>query len=272
MEGSVSQKSCFVISPIGSKGTDIRARSDQVFKHIINPVVSDLGYKADRADKITEPGMITDQIIEHLIVDDLVVADLTGRNANVFYELAIRHAVRKPIAIMISDGEDIPFDVSQSRAIQFNYRDLDSVAECKIELEKQISFLESKPDQVFSPISSAINLRAMRESDDPSAQRDARILSSIQALQTDLYRLERHVDSLSTGRTPSGYQSGNRTRNLSTSADFLEEVAANFTDVDLERRNSAAVRALLAARNREYSEGAERTDRRSEQDSETSDD
>jgi hypothetical protein len=191
-------KTCFVIAPIGSKGSDVRARSDRVYEYIIKEVVLGLGYgEPVRADKIPDPGMITDQIIGHLLDDDLVIADLSGRNANVFYELAIRHAIRRPVVIMISDGDDIPFDVSQSRAIQFDYRDLASADHCKKELAEQIRSLEKNPDSVFSPISNAIDLRAMRESGDPSAQRDAHILSSLQALQANLSRLERRVDMYS---------------------------------------------------------------------------
>lgn len=280
MESSVDRKSCFVISPIGGKGTDTRLRSNQVFDHIIEPIVSALGYEADRADKIAVPGMITDQIIEHLLNDDLVIADLTGRNANVFYELAIRHAIRKPVVIMISDDEDIPFDVSQSRAIQFNHRDLDSVAECKSELEKQINFLEEKPDQVFSPVSTAIDLQAMRESSDPSEQRDAHILSSIQALQADVHRLERRVD-LST-HVPGPY---GRVEMLPTSEEEqMSESSAN-SSVRAARRRAQRVRAEMAALERDRArlleqlaerevlereafERAERADRQRNQDGE----
>lgn len=70
-----------------------------------------------RADEIDDEGLITNQIIEHLIEDDLVVADLTGLNPNVFYEVAVRHAARKPIVHLITTGQDIPFDVANMRAV-----------------------------------------------------------------------------------------------------------------------------------------------------------
>src|SRR3954453_10572257 len=104
-------KMCFVIGPIGDPGSADRKRSDQVLKHIIAPSVSPYGYSAVRADHISEAGMITSQVIQHVIDDPLVIADLTGRNPNVFYELAIRHAVRKPYIQLIEAGEALPFDV-----------------------------------------------------------------------------------------------------------------------------------------------------------------
>ncbi len=95
------RKVCFAVTPIGEEGSEIRRRSDQVLRYIIEPVMANLDYETVRADRISQPGMITNQVIEHLIDDDLVVADLTGSNPNVFYELAIRHATRKPIVTLI---------------------------------------------------------------------------------------------------------------------------------------------------------------------------
>ena len=119
-----------------------RKRADQVLNHIIKPATENVGYAAVRADAISEPGILTTQVIQHLIDDDLVVADLTGRNPNVFYELAIRHAIRKPIVQIIDVDEPIPFDVSQQRTILVDLHDLDSVANCRSELCKQINIVE----------------------------------------------------------------------------------------------------------------------------------
>jgi len=88
-------KTCLVLAPIGSDGSDIRRRSDDVLKFIIKPVTVDCGYKAIRADEISEPGIITHQIIQHILEDDLVIADLTDGNPNVFYELALRVVIQK---------------------------------------------------------------------------------------------------------------------------------------------------------------------------------
>src|SRR5437899_11104024 len=122
---------CFVISPIGEAGSETRHRADQVFKHIIQPVARDCGYNAVRADHISKPGIITSQIIEHLAQDPLVIADLSGHNPNVFYELAVRHVARKPVIQITQVGEPIPSDVAPTRTIQLDHRDLESAALCK---------------------------------------------------------------------------------------------------------------------------------------------
>lgn len=87
------EKKCFVVSPIGQLGSEIRKRSDQIFKYVIAPCVNTFKYKPVRADDISEPGIITNQIIQYIIDSPLVVADLTSYNPKVFYELAIRHAI-----------------------------------------------------------------------------------------------------------------------------------------------------------------------------------
>ena len=83
-----NSKICFVISPIGEPSSSTRRKSDQVLRHIIRPAVEP-AYRAVRADEIAEPGLITSQIMQHVIEDDLVISDLTDLNPNVLYELAV---------------------------------------------------------------------------------------------------------------------------------------------------------------------------------------
>lgn len=179
-------KQCFVISPIGDLDSEVRKRSDQVLKHIIDPAVEQFGYSAIRADQISEPGLITMQIIQHIIDDPLVVADLTGRNPNVFYELALRHVLRKPLIQLIEKGEPLPFDVSGMRTILIDHHDLDSVEEAKKEIVRQIKALETNPDAIDTPISMALNLQTLRESDNPEQRSLVGIISTMTELRSSL--------------------------------------------------------------------------------------
>lgn len=132
------KKTCFVISPIGEAISEIRKRSDQIFEHVIKKAVIPFGYDPIRADKISEPGIITFQIIEQLLKADLVVADLTGRNPNVFYELAIRHAARMPVIQIKEISETIPFDIENMRTIDVDYRFIESMGKCCEEIANQL--------------------------------------------------------------------------------------------------------------------------------------
>ncbi|OZF32173.1 hypothetical protein CH294_20775 [Rhodococcus sp. 14-2483-1-1] len=99
------KKTCFIVCPIGDNNSEIRKRSNQVKTHIIDVALEPLGYETIRADVIDKSGNITTQIVNQLIEADLVIADLTGHNPNVFYELAIRHAFAKPFIHLMQDGE-----------------------------------------------------------------------------------------------------------------------------------------------------------------------
>ena len=158
-------KDCFIICPLGEKDSEIRKRSDSLLKHVLSPVLTKNDYKSIRSDQISKVGLITSQIINLIIESPLVIADLTGSNPNVFYELAIRHAVRQPYIQLINKGEKIPFDVGGIRTIEFNINDLDSVDLAKEEIEKQIKEYNKghKPD---SPISIASKVRLLQEDRD----------------------------------------------------------------------------------------------------------
>ncbi len=129
---------CFVVSAFGATGEE-KVRTKQVLRHLIRKVLEPRGYDVVRADDIDDEGLITNQIIEHLLEDDLVVADLTGKNPNVFYEVAVRHAARKPIVHLITAGEPIPFDVANMRAVQYALDDPDVLEQAQQELERKVT-------------------------------------------------------------------------------------------------------------------------------------
>jgi hypothetical protein len=142
------------------------------------------------------PGIITSQIIERVVEDDLVVADLTGANANVFYELALRHAVRKPVLHIIAKDQSIPFDVSMSRAIPYDLADPDSIESACSTLERQARTVLENPDKADNPISVAMDLRALRRSDDPESRSLAEIASEVSRISSDIRAIRHDTNAL----------------------------------------------------------------------------
>ena len=191
----MSEKICFVIAPIGETESETRKRSDQILKHVISPAAVECGYSATRADQISEPGMITSQVIQHIVDDPLVIADLTERNPNVFYELAIRHAIRKPLVQLIKKGEQIPFDVAGTRTIHVDHRDLDSVEEAKTEIIAQIRSLEADSSKLETPISVSLDLQLLKQSDNPEQRSLADVLSVISELRTAVGGVEKRLEN-----------------------------------------------------------------------------
>ena len=184
-----SQKICFVITPIGPQGSDIRKRSDQILNHVIRPALKEHGYISKRADQIDEPGIIMRQAIEYVINAPLVIADLTDGNPNVFYELGIRHAAGKPYIQIIEKGQQIPFDVQEVRTVSVDCNDWDSAPIARKEVAGQIESIE-KGSRVDSPVSSAIYLPRDGIIEQSSL---ASIFSLLTDIQSRLLALEERV-------------------------------------------------------------------------------
>lgn len=199
-------KTCFVISPIGEPDSEIRERSDQMLKHVIRPSVESNGYEAVRADEIAEPGLITSQVIEHVVESPLVIADLTGSNANVFYELAVRHASQKPIIQLIQRGESIPFDVAGTRTIQIDLSNLDSVEEAKEAIQNQIESIESNDKDLETPISVALDLKVLRESTDPEERSLADLMETLSDIRTNMVAVQNKLEKPEEMLPPSYFQ------------------------------------------------------------------
>lgn len=136
------EKMCFVVTPIGEDDSEQRKHANLILKNVIEPVVTELGLKAMRADQIDRAGLITKQIFECLAHARICVADLSFNNPNAFYELGVRHMCRLPTVQIIRKGDRIPFDVSQGRTIKIDMTDvysvMDSVESAKRELRQHL--------------------------------------------------------------------------------------------------------------------------------------
>jgi tetratricopeptide (TPR) repeat protein len=113
---------CFVLMPFGRK-TDGAGRVidfDSVYQKVIAPAVRDAGLEPIRADEEKIGGTIHKPMFERLMLCHYAVADITGANPNVFYELGIRHALRpRSTVILFVEGTIPPFDVALVRGIPY---------------------------------------------------------------------------------------------------------------------------------------------------------
>lgn len=197
LPASVGKLKCFVISAFGKTQEEKRA-SKQVLKHLIGKVLEPRGYAVERADQIAEEGLITNQIIERLLDVDLVVADLTGLNPNVFYEMAVRHAARKPIIHVITVGVEIPFDVSNMRAVQYSLTDPDRLEEAQQELNEKTAAIEGSGwKAAANPITAARDVAVLLQSNEPEVREHGEVLAAVSDLKEEIQQLNRRVARLS---------------------------------------------------------------------------
>jgi tetratricopeptide (TPR) repeat protein len=94
---------------------------DAVYKDFVAPAIYEAGLEPLRADEEMSGGIIHKPMFERLILCEYAVADLTTANANVFYELGVRHAVRQwsTVLLFAEGGARLPFDVAPLRAIAY---------------------------------------------------------------------------------------------------------------------------------------------------------
>lgn len=109
--------SCFVMQPFAPPLGDY-------YEKIYKPAIEKAGLKPVRADAdIFHTGKIMDQVWDGINAAKVLVAELTSRNPNVFYELGLAHALKKPVVLVSSREEDVPFDLQHIRVIYYDVTD-----------------------------------------------------------------------------------------------------------------------------------------------------
>lgn len=96
-----------------------RKELEPVYRDHICNVTRGLDLKVGRADELFSDQSIVDEIWALIINSQIVIADCTGRNPNVFYEIGIAHTVGKPVIAITQSSDDVPFDLSHRRYIKY---------------------------------------------------------------------------------------------------------------------------------------------------------
>lgn len=104
-------RTCFVLMPF--------AKSFDGIWGILREAVTRHGDDCVRADDIFKPGLVMADVLARIRGADYLIADLTGRNPNVYYELGYAHAIAKPVILITRDASDVPFDLRNHRIIAY---------------------------------------------------------------------------------------------------------------------------------------------------------
>lgn len=191
---------------------------------MIIPVLRELNFHVEVSHRISTSGSITNQVIEHLLSDDLVIANLTGPNPNVMYELAVRHAKRLPVVSVAEKGTRLPFDIQDERTI-FYTNDMYGATELVPQLNEAVkTAIEDKdPD---NPVYRTVEAMVMRDVAQDDFQRY--ILDTLNDLKGSVTSLETSSRSSSSSNTAVG---GYQPIEVSTILEGDEEDLETFTSI-----------------------------------------
>lgn len=152
LSAETPKRQCFVIMPF-SKTSSCRSEDwTEIYHNVIKPAVEEAGfnYKCRRSDALA--GNIIEDILDHLNRADLVIADLTDRNPNVFYELGVRHALRRGTILITQKIAHVPFDLIPYAIQEYRWKTRNEKDEFAQRLHKVIEELEVNPNRGASPV------------------------------------------------------------------------------------------------------------------------
>ena len=106
---------CFIIMPFGKQDLE------ELYREFIAPTLQECKVDCTRGDDIFGSNVVMEDVREGIQSADLIVADLTGQNPNVFYEVGIAHTLDKRVLLLSSSIEDVPFDLRHRRILLYEY-------------------------------------------------------------------------------------------------------------------------------------------------------
>lgn len=156
------------------------------------PAIEEAGLRAVRADSIFLPSAIMPDIWRFLSEARVLVADLTGRNPNVFYELGLAHAMRKPVILVANSLDDIPFDLRGLRVLSYDKDNED----WGVELRHTI--VASLKETLADPTRAIASTFVDRRLSEPQIQDP--LQTALRQLTEEVRAMRRQADSHESGR------------------------------------------------------------------------
>ncbi len=135
---------CFVIMPFGDW-------FDEYYRDVFCPAIESAGLTPRRADDLYRPSTIVTDIWTYTQEAKIVLADLSGKNPNVFYELGLAHALAKPAILVTESIQDVPFDLRALRVLEYDKGNPFWGTELRAKIEKSIEEVLSAPIQAVLP-------------------------------------------------------------------------------------------------------------------------
>lgn len=139
-----NDKCCFIIMPF-------EGWFNTYYEEIYIPAIEAAGMKPTRADDLYRPGNIVNDIWNYTKSADIILADLTSKNPNVFYELGLAHAITKPAVLITASIDDVPFDLRSLRVLVYDINLPNWGEKLKNEITKALTETLKSPEDAVLP-------------------------------------------------------------------------------------------------------------------------
>lgn len=170
---------CFVLMPFGGW-------SDDYYSSIYKPAILESGLQPYRADDLFRPSAIIKDIWSFIKISKVLLADLTGKNPNVFYELGLAHALAKPVILIANSMDEVPFDLRALRVLLFdknahNWGDL-----LGIKIKSSLNEIAASPNNSILPAFLDVRALEPRLTISPEQKGLLEIKQDIELLRSEL--------------------------------------------------------------------------------------
>ena len=151
-------KKCFVIMPFSDTKKCKSHEWQDIFDNMIKPAVKKSGYNYECHKASLTIGNIITDILDNLNKADVVIADLTDRNANVYYELGVRHTLRDATILITQSIDDVPFDLRPYALIEYDWKTKDGKKAFSEKIKKTFQNIEKNNKCITSPVRNYLKL------------------------------------------------------------------------------------------------------------------
>lgn len=194
------QPKCFVMMPISDADGYEPGHFARVYEHLIKPACEAAGFVAIRADDVKSTNYIVLDILTQIVSSSMVVCDLSARNANVLYELGVRHAFDLPVVLIKDRRTDRIFDIQGMRTA--DYDETLRVDTVQRDIKNLTSALVATRQSKGSDVNSLVKLLGISRAQIPDrkevSEDTAVILASIKDLAERITEIE-HAPKIPTG-------------------------------------------------------------------------
>lgn len=187
MKKNTQSKTCFVLMPFSAPFNDY-------YQKIYKPAIKDAGFKPLRVDEITAPRPFIEDIVDSIRNSDVVLAEITGRNPNVMYEMGIAYAAKTPIVIISQSVSEAPTDLKHQRIVVYDTTKPSWPAKLRSHITNAMR--ESVPDKQSGNQKATTKTKSIRNTGMPWTRNELRKLKELAKQNTPT-----RVIGLKLGRT-----------------------------------------------------------------------